>query len=234
METAKRRSVPAGGYPKQRESNIELFRIITMILIIAHHYVVNSGLTGTDGPIYADPLSWRSIFLLVLGAWGKIGINCFFEVMFYRVAFAVVFLIAGYLSIMDFIKAFIPIRNIGNGFISAFLMFYLLIPFLNILIHNMTEKQHLLLLLWTGFTYVFLGTVPFMSVTMNYVSWFSVLFIIASYLRLYPKPCFSKATMWGWLTLLCVVLDVISVLACIWLGSRLDRNMAYTFVTDST
>ena len=28
-----------------RSSNIELFRIVTMFMIIAHHYVVNSGLT---------------------------------------------------------------------------------------------------------------------------------------------------------------------------------------------
>ena len=35
-----------------RSSNLELFRIITMFLIVAHHYVVNSGLTTSDGPIY--------------------------------------------------------------------------------------------------------------------------------------------------------------------------------------
>ena len=29
---------------KERSSNIELFRIITMIIIVAHHYVVNSNL----------------------------------------------------------------------------------------------------------------------------------------------------------------------------------------------
>ena len=29
---------------KVRDSNLELFRIITMLLIVAHHYVVNSGL----------------------------------------------------------------------------------------------------------------------------------------------------------------------------------------------
>lgn len=28
----------------KRSSNIELFRIITMLIIVAHHYVVNSGL----------------------------------------------------------------------------------------------------------------------------------------------------------------------------------------------
>lgn len=29
---------------KQRDSNLELLRIITMLVIVAHHYVVNSGL----------------------------------------------------------------------------------------------------------------------------------------------------------------------------------------------
>lgn len=48
-----------------------------MLLIVAHHYVVNSGLTSADGPIAASPASSHSIFLLLFGAWGKIGINCF-------------------------------------------------------------------------------------------------------------------------------------------------------------
>ena len=29
---------------KQRNSNLELYRIIVMLLIVAHHYVVNSGM----------------------------------------------------------------------------------------------------------------------------------------------------------------------------------------------
>jgi|GEM_PF-4799803 hypothetical protein len=56
--------------PKQRDSNLELMRIIAMLLIVAHHYVVNSGLTLPEGPIFADPMSKRSLFLLVFGAWG--------------------------------------------------------------------------------------------------------------------------------------------------------------------
>ena len=53
---------------RRRDSNIELFRIITMLLIVAHHYVVNSGLTYANGPVWSDPLSWRSLFLLIFGA----------------------------------------------------------------------------------------------------------------------------------------------------------------------
>lgn len=29
---------------KERDSNLELYRILVMLLIVAHHYVVNSGL----------------------------------------------------------------------------------------------------------------------------------------------------------------------------------------------
>lgn len=34
---------------KKRQSNLELFRCIVMLLIIAHHYVVNSGLLDKGG-----------------------------------------------------------------------------------------------------------------------------------------------------------------------------------------
>ena len=55
----------------KRDSGLELFRIITMLLIVAHHYVVNSGLMSVDGPIRSDPMSYKSIFLILFGAWGK-------------------------------------------------------------------------------------------------------------------------------------------------------------------
>ena len=45
-----------------------------MLLIVAHHFVVNSGLLE---PIYDNPTSKTSLFLLLFGAWGKTGINCF-------------------------------------------------------------------------------------------------------------------------------------------------------------
>ena len=60
-----------------RESNLELYRIIVMLLIVAHHYVVNSGLLSPQGPICLDPTAPKSLFLLLFGAWGKTGINCF-------------------------------------------------------------------------------------------------------------------------------------------------------------
>ena len=71
------------GAPRHRESNIELYRNIMMLLIVAHHYVVNSGL-APEKAIYATPLSPTSLFLLAFGVWGKIGINCFIMIAKYK------------------------------------------------------------------------------------------------------------------------------------------------------
>lgn len=57
-----------------RNSNLELYRIISMFLIVCHHYVVNSGLMDV---MNVDPLSTNSIFNYIFGMWGKTAINCF-------------------------------------------------------------------------------------------------------------------------------------------------------------
>ena len=107
------------------------------------------------------------------------------------------------------------------------------IPFLNILLRNMSEHQHLKLLALLSFIYIFMGTVPTFSVSMNYFSWFIVLYFIASYLRLYPKKIFEKTSFWAVCMLMTAFLCIISVLCCVWLGARMNRQIAYLFVVDS-
>lgn len=236
--------------PKQRESNLELFRIITMMLIVAHHFVVNSGLIAADGPIIAAPTSASSIFLILFGAWGKIGINCFVmitgyfmcksqitakkfaklvgEWLFYRYAIHLVFIVLGVepVSLKGLIKMIVPITTLSNNFTSCFVVFWLFIPILNRLIGAINERQHLYLLLLAGFTYVFFGTVH--RVTTNYVSWFMVIYFIASYIRLYPKKWMSSKLLCGLLLLISMALSAISVIVCAYKGVSL-----FFFVTDS-
>lgn len=42
-----------------------------MLSIVAHHYVVNSGLLATDGVVSSSPTAIHSLVLLLVGAWGK-------------------------------------------------------------------------------------------------------------------------------------------------------------------
>ena len=97
----------------------------------------------------------------------------------------------------------------------------------------MNEKQHILLLMLVSFTYIFLGTVPSFSVTMNYVSWFVVLYFIASYIRMYPKKIFNNTKFWGWTSLILIIIASLSVIACAYISKRLNISLWYRFVQDS-
>ncbi len=241
---------------KQRNSNLELYRIITMLLIIAHHYVLNSGLM--DGPINAaNYMSGPSLFLLMFGAFGKTGINCFVlisgyfmcksrisakkfaklfgEVVFYDVLINIIFWVTGYapFTLKAFVRNILPFTQVAQNFTGCFILFYLSIPFLNMLIQRMTQKQHIYLLVLLGFTYVLMGTVPFFKVDMNYFSWYMVLYFIASYIRLYPAKIFDKTALWGILTLFFVAVSLVSVVACSWVNQKFGRLHPYTFMTDS-
>jgi len=63
-----------------RKSNIELLRIVSMFMILTHHYVVNSGIMEGFG---AGSTSINYIFLALFGMWGKTGINIFIMISGY-------------------------------------------------------------------------------------------------------------------------------------------------------
>lgn len=242
-------------FANKRNSNLELFRIIVMISIIAHHYVVNSGLIELGGPIETNPFCLKSIFYCIFGAWGKTGINCFvlitgffmckshitkqkflklvIQVYFYKIIIYLIFLLSGYepFSVKAFLKVILPFSQLDRNFTACFLVFYLCIPFLNVLINNMTRKQHEMLLLLTLFIYTFMGT--FLVISFNYVTWFCILYFISSYINLYPLPIFGNTKFWLITTLISIVLSCFSVVGMLWIGNKLKIFNPFYFVADS-
>lgn len=237
---------------KSRDSNLELYRILCMLMIVAHHYVVNSGLTSVDGPLSINPYNVNSLFLRVFGMWGKTGINCFLlitgyfmcsksisikkyirlllQIYFYKWIIFFVFYLSGCerLSLLKIIKLLMPFWGLNSNFTSCFVVFYLTIPFLSILVNNLTKRQHQLLLLLILFCYTILGSVPKYDVTFNYVTWFGILFFIASYIRLYPSPLLKNRKLWGWATLGSLLLAI----ACVLVMHR-GSPRGYFLVSDS-
>ena len=239
----------------QRSSNLELYRVIVMLLIIAHHYVVNSGL---EEVMSLQPTSSKSIFLYLFGMWGKTGINCFvmitgyfmckssitlkkflkllLEVEFYNIVINLLFVLTGYESytIKEWLMILWPIESIGDGFVSCFLMFYLFIPFLNVLVQNLNKRMHLHLLMLCLFIYTILGTSNYIPVRMNYVIWFCVLYILASYIRLYGLDWKGKSINWGIMTSLSIVVSMASVIVLLFFTEYIRKTVpVYYFVTDS-
>ena len=221
-----------------------------MLLIIAHHYVVNSGIWSV---IQSEEPTANTLFYYLFGMWGKTGINCFvlitgwfmctskitlrkflkllLEIEFYRIVIGIVFILTGKEEFSSrWLLSLLPVRNIKTDFIQTFLVFYLFIPFLSILVQNLNRKQHLLLLVLFLFTYSILGTIPAFSVSMNYVSWFCALFVFSSFMRLYDFPLKESNHAWLGLSLASILVSVISVLVIIYCPKRIDP---YWFVSDS-
>lgn len=107
-------------------------------------------------------------------------LKLFLWVITYTIIFLGVFLLCGYkpYGLLSMVYAAIPLKSLTTGFTSCFIVFYLCIPFLNILLKILTNRQHQWLILLLLFIYIVHGSVPkLMSVSMNYVSWFSVLYL---------------------------------------------------------
>ena len=226
-------------------------------MIVAHHYVVNSGLM--DCIDAQASLHFQDYFLLLFGWGGKTGINCFVlitgyfmctsnitkekfckllgELYFYKVAIWCLFFFTSYqsFSIDDFWEMLFPFFTVADNFTACFLLFYLLIPFLNKLIHSLTEKEHFWLMVWCISVYVVLPSFAKTHVVFNYVTWFSILYVIASYIRLYPKDWFNSTKSTGLLAGASLLLSWASIIILAAFSRIIgkDVTLCYFFVSDS-
>lgn len=159
------------------------------------------------------------------------------EYYFYTIGIWAVFLLTGYevFSVKDLLQVLFPFFSVSNGFTSCFLLFYLLIPFLNKMIHALTQQEHFLLMMWCLCVYVVLPSFAKAEVTFNYVTWFSILYIIAAYLRLYPQSWFESSRITGMIALVCLILSWWSVVILAWLSRLAEKGiwLSYFFVSDS-
>lgn len=241
---------------RPRNSNLELYRIIVMLLIVAHHYVVNSGLIQA---IQESNDFLNSSVMLVFGAWGKTGINCFvlitgyfmctsvfspgklvklyLQITLYGLIIYGIFCITGHetFSVIGILKTFWPVRSISDDFVSCFLLFYLFIPILNILVKSMDKRMHKYLVILLVSAFSILPSVPTVRITFNYVTWFMALYMVASYIRMYGLFPGVNHRQWGWLAISTLLIGSISVLGLefIYCYRYIDMFIPHFFIADS-
>ena len=237
-----------------RNSNLELLRILAMLAIITTHYVVNSGVES----LTLETFSFNSVLTLIFGGGGKTAINCFVlitgyfmcksnitakkfvklvaEIMFYEIVIYVIFVATGYeaFSFSGLLNAIIPVstEEVASNFTTCFLYFYLLIPFLSKLVNALNEKEHLILICILLFVFTVLPSVG-IQVSSNYVIWFSILFIIASFARLHPKAIFENTKFWAMASVVSLLLSWASVVVCAYIYTHMFFMDPYYFVSDS-
>lgn len=226
-----------------------------MLVIIAHHYVVNSGVSELF--IEGNPLN--TLFLQIWGMWGKAAINAFvlvtgyfmctsrltwmkvFRLLFeivscWAISFIIVAALCGAGTLLDTIPLlFIGVlHGVGGGFTGSFIAFYLFIPILNLIIDRFDSAQlDRFLGLLLG---LFVVTVTFfMSSAFSEVGWYATLYLIAARIRLYPSRFTEDARLTSRFFLITVLISVSSVLVLGALGIRLGKpGIAYYFMIDSS
>ena len=241
---------------KRRESGLELYRIIVMLMIVAHHYVVNSGLMAM---LNENLGTAASNMMLLFGAWGKTGINCFvlitgyfmckskfswkkllklyLQIAFYALLIYGIFCFTGHETFHPFKAAWklFPVKSITSNFVGCFLLFYLFIPFLNIFLEHIDKRIHSYLAALLLLVFSILPSIPSIDISFNYVSWFIALYIIASYMRFYGSDFNITHRQWGYAALTSVLLGCISVIAMAYLRNKeiIHSFHVYFFVSDS-
>lgn len=194
---------------KTRNSNLELYRIVCMLLIVAHHFAVHgfteSELTYCQNKYVVD----------LFASGGKIGVDGFIlisgyfmvnsqynfkkflklegQVWFY--SFGIILLFLSVLQpvspfgIGSVIKAAFPLIFNEYWFVTSFVVLMLFSPVLNHIAHNIKKETYQMVL---GIIFVCAGILPtFLNVyyMTDKVTWFVFLYLLAGYVRLYcPAP----------------------------------------------
>ena len=145
-----------------RQTNIELLRILAMLMIVLHHFAAHGGF-GFESAL-SIPRLWHNFILIG----GKIGSNVFVlisgfflindtssklsatkvlklwgQVFFYS---SVIYLIyvgfTGSISIKELIKAFMPITQRTWWFASAYFVLFLIHLYLNAFLRSLNKREY--------------------------------------------------------------------------------------------
>lgn len=187
----------------QRNSNLEILRIIAMILIVMHHYAVH-GLTDTAA------VTWDRLVIDLFASGGKIGLSIFVmisgyymvssqyntrkflkmwgQVWFYSVTiyFLLIFILQpSQVAWINGYHVFFPIIYDEYGFASTFVWLMLVSPLLNLFLHQLKQIQLQKILI---VSLLLVTIIPIFGAGKNQLSELGIymlLYTLAGYHRLY-------------------------------------------------
>lgn len=238
----------------ERESNIELFRVFLIIMVIAHHYVVNSGICDLWN--YSN-ISGNMIFSILYGWGGKVAINGFLlitgyfmcekkwklerlvrlwiEVKLYQIVIFAIFLLTGYCECSFselYENVFSVILGMNREFIGSYFALLLVIPFVNILIQNMGRNRHLIIIVVLIWMYTINVTFLFNPV-FEYLPWYVNMYLLGAYIRKYSSERWDNVRVGAFMSIVSTMLAVLSMLFMIIVNKNLERTFSpYYFVMD--
>lgn len=194
----------------KRSSEGELLRLICMLMIVMHHFVVHSVFNGCAD--FGEPLSLSNGIATVINAFCFIGVNCFILLSGYygirmnRKRLLNLYIICAFYGLVGYlIHLYVDHQNIGQSimynsififshsswwYINCYLMLFMAAPLLNKAIEHFTKHEHLMIIglftianLYFGYFWQTKG----FNIDGYTVAQFIYLYIIGRYLRLYKS-----------------------------------------------
>lgn len=205
---------------KTRQANMELLRIIAMMMVVTLHYLIKGEASVSLAEEFTalNLLLWfvralcivaTNVYVLISGyflleAEWKLSrlVNLWFQLMFYSLGVPLVCFALGLGEVRqwdkyDWINVMFPLQMEHYWFMTAYVVLYLCVPVLSRGVKQLSQKQHQLCIL--GMLLVFSipkSILPIFIPTDSYgydFGWFICLFLIASYIRIYGIPFLGTA-----------------------------------------
>lgn len=198
---------------KQRNANLDLLRIVSMLLIVFLHSIDHSGVLENAANCgsamyfyvrftYALCQVCVNIYVMLSGYFMVTSkfrlqklVQLWMEAAFYSFILKLVFMVTGQdaFSVGSLVSCFVPILTGRYWFLTIYVGMYVVSPFLNTLIRAMDKRQHALLnAVLFAIMSVWVSLHPSIA-GMNSgggwgLAWFVVLYLAAAWFRLYYTP----------------------------------------------
>lgn len=207
---------------KERESGIELYKVIAIFLIVLSHviqtltepnYVLGIG-EGTFINIATATTNLNVLLLAVFRICGALGNNMFFicsawfllnskkmslkkvvhmilDVWIINMIVLIALRSIGVqLQISDTVKTFFPTTFANNWYITCYLLFYMIHPFLNRMLDQMSINEHLAFATILFVIYFIIPVLPLEEINLFFANEFVIFlatYVIVSFIKIYKN-----------------------------------------------
>lgn len=199
---------PSAGLKKKRLANIELLRIVAMFMIVLLHCNNFGKLLDNTQPLTGN---WFAVW--TVESLSIVAVNCYVfisgyflvdsrfrlrklvqlwsQVIFYAIVLSTVMgAFFGNIDLKSIRNTVLPLSSNTYWFATVYVMLYILSPFINAAIRNMSKRQlRNCAIIMVGLFCVWPSTMSFARAMGECnIAWFVTMYVVAAYVRLYVTP----------------------------------------------
>lgn len=214
-----------------------------MLMIVSHHFIYHNAIN-----IAAEPLGLRNfLFEFLFLQNGSVGIDLFFfisawffagETHTLRSGFhkiwkleGIVFPISAVLGVLSFLvldgsksdvaQSLFPILTDEYWYATSYVIFLVLLPFLDKGLRSLTGTQHGALVFVTVMMWGVLRTIPFVKMDMDKsVLLFIYLYVVMTFIR-WHRPRYAEWKGWKWVVAALLAVSAFTIASITWIGPKL-------------